>query len=145
MRTPPPPQQANAGAPMMAPGYGNAGYPTGHPQQPNAGAPMMAPGYVNSGYPTGHPQQANAGAAPGYGNGGHAMTAPLMSTEMQPMAPGMMAAPNIPVTMDRLLEGEGVMLKQLTSECCRCFCCQPNIHWTLTPYVDTMPDVHAHG
>mmetsp|Transcript_17413 Transcript_17413/g.37878 ORF Transcript_17413/g.37878 Transcript_17413/m.37878 type:complete len:291 (-) Transcript_17413:420-1292(-) len=48
-------------------------------------------------------------------------------TEQPLLAPGAM-------TMDRLLEGEGVMLKQSTSECCRFCCCQPKIHWTLHPY-----------
>lgn len=43
-------------------------------------------------------------------------------------------APPSPVTMDRLLQSEGIMMKQLTNECCRCFFCQPNIHWTLHPY-----------
>lgn len=40
----------------------------------------------------------------------------------------------LPETIDEMLNSEGVMIKQLTSECCRCFCCQPNIHWTLHPY-----------
>ena len=40
----------------------------------------------------------------------------------------------MPYTVDELLEGDGVMLRQLTSECCRFLCCQPNIHWTIHPY-----------
>jgi len=27
--------------------------------------------------------------------------------------------------------GKGVVLRQHTSECCRCCCCQPNIHWDI--------------
>jgi hypothetical protein len=40
----------------------------------------------------------------------------------------------MPTTVDELLAGEGVMVRQLTSECCRFLCCQPNIHWTIHPY-----------
>jgi hypothetical protein len=36
--------------------------------------------------------------------------------------------------MDSLMQGDGVMLKQLTNECCKFCCCQPNIHWTLHSY-----------
>ena len=43
-------------------------------------------------------------------------------------------AQTIPTTVDELLAGDGAMVKQLTNECCRCFVCQPNIHWTLHPY-----------
>ena len=35
--------------------------------------------------------------------------------------------------MNDLLGGQGLVVKQHNSECCRCFCCQPNIDW----------DVHA--
>lgn len=51
---------------------------------------------------------------------------------MQPMGQPLLAPGEM--SMDRLLQGEGVMLKQFTSECCLCLCCQPNIHWTLHPY-----------
>ena len=40
----------------------------------------------------------------------------------------------MPTTVDDLLNGEGVMIRQLTSEFCRCLCCQPNIHWTVHPW-----------
>jgi hypothetical protein len=38
------------------------------------------------------------------------------------------------VTMDGLLTGQGVMLRQHTSQFLRCLCCQPNINWTLHAY-----------
>ena len=66
---------------------------------------------------------------------------------MAPQGYAMTAAPQ-PPTMDRLLMGDSVMIKQLNSECCRFFCCQPNIHFTLHPYdhsasasFDTVPPV----
>ena len=36
--------------------------------------------------------------------------------------------------MERLMASDGVMIKQLNSECCRFFCLQPNIHFTMHPY-----------
>lgn len=30
--------------------------------------------------------------------------------------------------------GDGVIVMQATSECCRCCCCQPNIDWKISPY-----------
>jgi hypothetical protein len=41
----------------------------------------------------------------------------------------------VPLTIDELLAGDGAMVKQLTDLCCRCVCCQPNIHWSLHPYM----------
>lgn len=32
-----------------------------------------------------------------------------------------------------LLEEEGVVVSQSTSECCRFYCCQPNIDWKVLP------------
>jgi len=32
--------------------------------------------------------------------------------------------------------GDGVMVYQKTSQCCRCWCCQPNIDWTIHDYVE---------
>jgi len=32
--------------------------------------------------------------------------------------------------------GDGVMVYQKTSQCCRCCCCQPNIDWTIHDYQD---------
>lgn len=68
---------------------------------------------------------------------------PVMMMPQQPgmpMQPGTMVAPgaqmmSTPTKVDDLLAGDGVMIKQLTNECCRCFICQPNIHWTMHPYV----------
>lgn len=36
-------------------------------------------------------------------------------------------AQQMPTTIDELLAGDGAMVKQLTNECCRFLCCQPNI------------------
>jgi len=33
--------------------------------------------------------------------------------------------------------GDGVMVYQKTSQCCRCCCCQPNIDWTVHDYKDS--------
>jgi len=32
--------------------------------------------------------------------------------------------------------GDGIMVYQKTSQCCRCCCCQPNIDWTIHDYVE---------
>jgi len=37
-------------------------------------------------------------------------------------------------TMESILAGEGLILRQKTSECCRCCCNQPPIHWYATPF-----------
>ena len=37
--------------------------------------------------------------------------------------------------------GDGVVLRQQTSQCCRVLCCQPNIDWVCTPWtpeIDTL-------
>lgn len=47
------------------------------------------------------------------------------------MAPTATAVPQM--TMD-FESAQGFTLKQKTSEFCRCWCCQPNIDWTLHPY-----------
>ena len=36
-------------------------------------------------------------------------------------------ARQMPTNIEELLEGDGAMVKQLTTECCRPFICQPNI------------------
>ena len=52
-----------------------------------------------------------------------------------PAGAGAMTPPQAQaMTFDKMLEGEGVMLKQLTSLCCRFACFQPNLHWTVHPY-----------
>ena len=38
-------------------------------------------------------------------------------------------------TLEQLL-GEGVILRQETTQCCRCLCCQPNIHWLVSPWTE---------
>merc|ERR1719253_165431 len=55
------------------------------------------------------------------------------SAPVMPAHVTMTTAPQ-PPTMDRLLMGDSIMIKQLNSECCRFFCCQPNIHFTMHPY-----------
>ena len=62
----------------------------------------------------------------------------------------MMVAPQAQeMTFDQMLEGEGVILKQLNSLCCRVLCCQPNLHWTIHPYHSGQTfgfeDVHYNG
>uniref|UniRef100_A0A7S2F655 Phospholipid scramblase n=1 Tax=Alexandrium andersonii TaxID=327968 RepID=A0A7S2F655_9DINO len=37
---------------------------------------------------------------------------------------------------EQMTMGDGVMVFQKTSQCCRCCCLQPNIHWTLHDYVE---------
>lgn len=51
---------------------------------------------------------------------------------------------NAPVVMGQVMMsggggtdlGQGVMVYQKTSQCCRCLCCQPNIDWMIHDWVD---------
>ena len=42
---------------------------------------------------------------------------------------------------DEHLDSNGILLKQKTNECCRCFVCQPNIHWTIAHQVPKSADI----
>mmetsp|Transcript_26802 Transcript_26802/g.62115 ORF Transcript_26802/g.62115 Transcript_26802/m.62115 type:complete len:269 (+) Transcript_26802:93-899(+) len=43
-------------------------------------------------------------------------------------------APPVQEIMGVKFEGQGMIMKQHNSECCRCLCCQPNIDWDLHEY-----------
>eukprot|EP00282_Hemiselmis_andersenii_P001167 CAMPEP_0114147856 /NCGR_PEP_ID=MMETSP0043_2-20121206/21327_1 /TAXON_ID=464988 /ORGANISM="Hemiselmis andersenii, Strain CCMP644" /LENGTH=285 /DNA_ID=CAMNT_0001242417 /DNA_START=64 /DNA_END=921 /DNA_ORIENTATION=- len=59
------------------------------------------------------------------------MAAPQMENSMQQ---GLLMETAGGNTLDAIVAGEGMILRQKTSECCRCCCCQPPIHWIVTPY-----------
>ena len=37
---------------------------------------------------------------------------------------------------DEIAAASGLTIKQATSECCKFFCCQPNIHFNIHPFKD---------
>ena len=61
------------------------------------------------------------------------------------MAPSPMACVAPPAqqmsAFDEHLDSNGILLKQKTNECCRCFVCQPNIHWTIAHQVPKSADI----
>ena len=66
------------------------------------------------------------------------------SVEMEKIEPGVVVAQQPVVARDpgEALRrgdiggylGDGVVLRQQTSQCCRVLCCQPNIDWVCTPW-----------
>jgi len=65
-----------------------------------------------------------------------------MATQMAVMMQPPQQQPLMGQTMnaEQLIQSEGVMVRQLTSECCRPCCCQPNIHWTVHAYQHQIQD-----
>lgn len=47
-----------------------------------------------------------------------------------------MAVEGVVIAPGQVTMGDGVMIYQNTSQCCRCLCCQPNIDWTIHDYVE---------